>query len=72
MSFFRISLLLVLFCAFWGIRGATFAQQQPDPYLPFAEQMPQPVGGLQAIYKNIKYPDAAKRDGVQGKVYAVI
>ncbi|MAT56702.1 MAG: energy transducer TonB [Melioribacteraceae bacterium] len=40
-----------------------------DQYLAFAEQMPEPVGGLQEIYAKIKYPEIAKKAGVQGKVF---
>jgi len=40
-------------------------------YLAFAEQMPQPVGGLAAIYKKISYPEMARQAGVEGKVYVV-
>jgi protein TonB len=45
---------------------------QDDPYLPFAQVMPAPVGGMEAIYKHIVYPDAAKRAGVSGKVYVLV
>ena len=33
------------------------------------EQMPQPVGGIEGIQKMIKYPDIAKRAGIQGRVF---
>ena len=33
------------------------------------EEMPQPIGGLQEIQKKIKYPEIAKRVGVEGKVF---
>jgi periplasmic protein TonB len=33
------------------------------------EEMPQPIGGLQGIQKLIKYPEIAKRVGVEGKVF---
>jgi protein TonB len=45
--------------------------QQNDEYLAFAEQMPEPVGGLEGIYKLIKYPELAVKAGVQGKVYVL-
>ena len=32
------------------------------------EDMPEPVGGMQAIYDNISYPDAARRSGIEGRV----
>ncbi|MBK7104385.1 MAG: energy transducer TonB [Ignavibacteriae bacterium] len=45
--------------------------QQNDEYLAFAEQMPEPVGGLESVYKLIKYPELAQKAGVQGKVYVL-
>jgi protein TonB len=33
--------------------------------------MPEPVGGLQEIYNKIKYPEIAKKSGVEGKVYVL-
>ena len=33
------------------------------------EQMPEPIGGLSAIQKNIHYPEIARRAGIEGKVY---
>jgi len=38
-------------------------------YLPFAQEMPTPIGGLSAIYKKVVYPEIAQKAGVQGKVY---
>ncbi len=31
--------------------------------------MPEPIGGLKAIQQNVKYPEIAKRAGIQGRVY---
>jgi len=45
---------------------------QEDPYLPFAEVMPAPIGGMKAIYENIVYPDIAKSNGIKGKVYLLV
>ncbi len=45
--------------------------KEGEKYLAFAEKMPEPVGGLEAIYKKIKYPEIAKKAGVEGKVYAL-
>ena len=45
--------------------------QHNTEYLAFADQMPEPVGGLPEIYKMIQYPEIAKRAGVQGKVYVM-
>ena len=44
---------------------------QAVEYLAFAEEMPQPVGGLPSIYKLITYPEVAKKAGVEGKVYVL-
>ncbi len=33
------------------------------------EEMPQPIGGLRGIQEKIKYPEIAKRAGVEGKVF---
>ena len=38
------------------------------PFIPFAEKQPEPVGGMDAIYKVIVYPPLALRAGIQGKV----
>lgn len=42
-----------------------------EEYLAFAEEMPSIVGGLEAIYKNIKYPEMAQKAGVSGNVYVL-
>ncbi|OGU40768.1 MAG: hypothetical protein A2X61_04865 [Ignavibacteria bacterium GWB2_35_12] len=43
-----------------------------DDYLVSAEVMPEPVGGITAIYKNISYPSAAKAAHTQGKVFLMV
>lgn len=50
---------------------STLTFSQDDGYLAFAEQMPEPVGGIEAIYNLIEYPETAKRAGVEGKVYVL-
>ena len=42
-----------------------------EDYLPVAEVMPAPVGGMDAIRKTISYPDFARKAGLQGKVYVL-
>lgn len=71
MNFVKSTLLFVILFTFLGASQLVYSQDKPDNYLPFAEQMPEPVGGIAAIYKNIQYPDAAKQAGVQGKVYVL-
>ena len=38
-------------------------------YFVAVEEMPQPIGGIQAIHDLIVYPEIAKRAGIEGKVY---
>ncbi len=38
-------------------------------YLPFAEKMPEPIGGLAGINKKIIYPSIAKEAGIEGRVF---
>ena len=54
----------------------TALQTQQDPkdtstYFVTAENMPEPIGGIMAIQKNIVYPEIAKKAGIQGTVYVV-
>lgn len=44
---------------------------QNDPYLAFAEVMPEVEGGLASIVKKIEYPAIAKKAGIMGKVYVM-
>lgn len=67
--------ILTLFCA--SVRGAYSASysglfQDGDPYLAFADEMPEVAGGLHELYKRIVYPDIAKKTGIEGKVYAQV
>lgn len=55
-----------------SLPAETSLKDNQDPYLPFAEVMPEPVGGLEAIYKKIVYPEAAKKTGLEGKVYILV
>lgn len=60
-------LILIILGSFTEIKS----EFQNEEYLAFAEQMPEPVGGLEGIYKTIKYPELAVKSGVQGKVYVL-
>jgi protein TonB len=40
-------------------------------YFVAVEEMPSPIGGIQAIQELIVYPEIAKRAGVEGKVYVL-
>ncbi|HTX99617.1 MAG TPA: energy transducer TonB [Bacteroidota bacterium] len=45
--------------------------EKETAYLPFADVMPEPVGGLPAIVKRIVYPDLARASRIEGKIYLV-
>ena len=40
-----------------------------DDYLVKVDEMPMPVGGIKAIQEKIVYPEKAKNEGVEGKVF---
>lgn len=40
-----------------------------DIYFVAVEEMPEPIGGMYSIQSKIKYPEDAKRNGVEGKVF---
>jgi protein TonB len=44
-------------------------KEEAPQYFVAVEEMPEPVGGIQAIQSKIEYPEIAKRAGVEGKVY---
>ncbi len=42
-----------------------------DEYFVAVEEMPQPIGGLESILRNVVYPEIARRAGIQGVVYVL-
>lgn len=42
--------------------------KKSDLFLIDVDNKSEPIGGMQSIFKNIKYPEIAKRAGIQGKV----
>lgn len=43
--------------------------EEEPVYFVAVEEMPEPIGGIQAIQSKIVYPEIAKRAGVEGRVY---
>jgi len=43
-------------------------EEEPEIFV-IVEQNPEPIGGLAALQAKVKYPEMAKRAGVEGKVY---
>lgn len=44
-------------------------EEEEPAFFVAVEEMPEPIGGIAAIQKNIVYPEIAKRAGVQGRVF---
>lgn len=42
---------------------------EDEPFIPFAEEMPEPIGGLKAIQDKVKYTEIAIRSKIKGTVY---
>lgn len=40
-----------------------------EDYFVAADEMPSPIGGIKAIQEKIKYPETAKKEGIEGRVY---
>jgi protein TonB len=55
---------LLFFFLFLVING--FAQEEK------LDKYPEPVGGIEAMIKNIVYPQTAKDQGIQGKVFVKV
>lgn len=72
-TFFKISFLFFLFISISNIfaEQSNLGTNEGGEYLAFAETMPEPVDGLPGIYKLIKYPEIAKKAGIEGKVYVL-
>lgn len=48
---------------------STNLTNENSDYYVNVEEMPEPIGGLYSIQSKIKYPKAAKDQGIEGKVY---
>lgn len=67
-----IFVMIIIISQFVIPRTKVMERPQEDPYAAFAEVMPEPVGGLEAIIKKIVYPEIAKKAGLSGKLYLLI
>lgn len=57
---------------FVGVEIIKEKSVESDVYFVAVEEMPEPIGGIDEIQKNIVYPEIAKRAGVEGKVYVLV
>lgn len=46
-----------------------YSEKDADSVYVQADKMPEPAGGIMNLVKNVKYPKAAKKDGVEGTVF---
>lgn len=44
-------------------------EEKKEEYFIFVDEMPELIGGLEEIQKQINYPEMAKRAGIEGRVY---
>jgi periplasmic protein TonB len=70
----NVCLLFSVIILFIVSNNNIYSYQAPgdEAYAAFAEVMPEPVGGIEAIYKRIVYPEVAKKAGISGKVYVLV
>ena len=61
-STLKIILFLTIILSF---SNTSFSQE--DSYVSVAQVLPQPIGGMDAIYKHINYPSLAKKAGYNRK-----
>ena len=52
-----------------NVKYAYTIQFNGTDYFVHVENMPTPIGGIQAIAKLVQYPEIAKKAGIQGRVY---
>ena len=71
----RLIFFIIIFALFLSTnltsKNRQINEYQSTEYLAFADEMPEPVGGLPSIYKLIEYPELAKNAKVEGKVYVL-
>ena len=66
-----ILIVMAMFALTYGMLGNSNGIDQDDQYLAFSEVMPEPIGGIAAITKNIVYPQMAIINNIQGIVYVM-
>jgi periplasmic protein TonB len=73
MKNYLLIILLIMSSACWAQTPTPATPNSDKKIFTYAEQMPQFPGGDTALTgffkRNIHYPDEAKQDGIQGKVY---
>ncbi|MCS7052667.1 MAG: energy transducer TonB [Ignavibacterium sp.] len=67
----RLIAIFFLILIYSVIINAQSSNDSEDGYLAFAEVMPEPVNGMAELIKQVKYPEIAKKAGLEGKVFAM-
>lgn len=44
-------------------------EKDGEQFYTSVEEMPEPIGGISAIQRKVNYPEIAKREGIQGRVF---
>jgi TonB family protein len=57
-----IEIIIAALLSVFVTTGSSFAQEKLD-------KMPEPVGGMSVLGKNVHYPEEAKKAGIEGTVY---
>ncbi len=72
-SFKSLLTVLILLLASYSTQNIQSKTLLPgdDAYLAFADTMPEPIGGLEQVFKKVSYPETAKKNGISGKVYVM-
>jgi TonB family protein len=52
-----------------NLRSPNYDQLIEKDFFTAVEEMPKPIGGINAIAQNVRYPDIAKRAGIEGRVF---
>jgi len=47
--------------------AADAEEEEPEVFI-VVERMPEPAGGMDAIYRRVKYPEIARKAGIEGRV----
>ena len=68
---FSISTVIILILLACFNINAQNNNNPEEQYLAFAQVMPELQGGLPGLTKEIKYPEVAKKIGIEGKVFAM-
>jgi periplasmic protein TonB len=68
----KFTLLMTLCIASLLLVASPTKVHAQDEYTAVAETPPAPVGGDAAVYKNIDYPDMARKAKLKGKVYVLV